>query len=275
MRMLFVGVDLAWGEGTVARLANETGLVCLDESGRVLDARWARGGNDALGCIEDMAGAAEAVLVAVDAPLVVRNRTSLRVCERQVGQRYGRWKVSANATNLDSPRQAGVSLLRDLEAGGFAYSDGFAGPPMSGRHVFECYPYTTIVGAAELGYDTERPRYKRKPKSLTSAQWRPSRAAACDELVRRVARLESVDPPLLIASHPTTAALASSPAPLDDLPYKHREDLLDALICAWTASLWHRHGTDRCQVLGEQDGSARAPTIIAPARPEQRPSAVA
>ena len=54
-------------------------------------------------------------------------------------------------------------------------------------------------------------------------------------------------------------------------PYKHREDLIDALLCAWASSLWDRHGLERCQVLGLPDDEPAA-TIIAPARYEQRMS---
>jgi predicted RNase H-like nuclease len=64
------------------------------------------------------------------------------------------------------------------------------------------------------------------------------------------------------------------PSPDTDLHYKHREDLLDATLCAWTAALWHRHGPARCQVLGADDppgSDGLVATIIAPARPAQRP----
>jgi predicted RNase H-like nuclease len=37
------------------------------------------------------------------------------------------------------------------------------------------------------------------------------------------------------------------------LRYKHREDLIDACLAAWTAALWIERGADRCQVLGEHD----------------------
>lgn len=162
------------------------------------------------------------------------------------------------------------SWLRRLAALGFTYTDGWSGPPTTGRHVFESYPYTTLVGAPEFGYDLERPRYKRKPKALKIARFRPDRAIACDELLQRMARLDGADPPLLLDSHPVSAELIASPSPLEDGPYKHREDLIDALLCAWTASLWHRHKPGRCQVLGAPAGAEPAPTIIAPARPEQR-----
>ena len=67
-----------------------------------------------------------------------------------------------------------------------------------------------------------------------------------------------------------TRKLAEEPSPLDDPPYKHREDLIDAAICAWTGLLWLRHGLQRCQVLGAGDGGTPRATIIAPARPGQR-----
>jgi len=266
----FIGVDLAWAEGSGTRLANETGLAAIAEAGQVIEAGWTRGLDRTLEWITSTAGSAEDVLVAVDAPLVVTNREKQRACEKQVGQRYGAWKVSANSTNLSSPRLAGVELLAQLEWAGFTYANGWAGSPAGGRHVFECYPYTTLVGVAELGYDDERPRYKRKPAAVAAAEWRPLRARECDKLLRHLSRLAMADPPLDLRSHPASAELLEQLSPSADAAYKHREDLIDALISAWTASFWHRHGLDRCQVLGERTGNGPAATIIAPARPEQR-----
>ena len=65
-----------------------------------------------------------------------------------------------------------------------------------------------------------------------------------------------------------TTALLDEKSPIVDSDYKHREDLVDAAICAWTGLLWLRHGLERCQVLGDDDISGA--TIIAPARPSQR-----
>lgn len=152
------------------------------------------------------------MLLLVDASLVVDNPAGQRLCETQVGQRYGRWKVSANTTNVSSPRLAGVTLRQELEASGWAYDDGWNGPPHEGRHLSECYPYTTIVGVERLGYD-ERPRYKRKPRTMPVAEFRPERAAACDELIRRVDGLRDADPPLLLRSHPGTAVLVDESSP--------------------------------------------------------------
>ncbi len=268
----FIGVDLAWGGSNPDKEHNETGVVVVDESGRVLDAGWTRGVDATAQWIQTRAGDGGCVVM-VDAPLVVDNDTKQRVCEREVGQRYGRWKVSANSTNTSSPGQAGVALLAQLEKARWTYDSGVDGPAVAGRAVSECYPYTALVGAAELGYDRERPKYKRKPPTLTVAQWRPERARNCDELSRRLDGLRTAEPPLDLRSHPTTFKLIDEASPFDDRAYKHREDLLDAALAAWTALLWVRKGLDRCQVLGAGEASSerrRVPTIIAPARPEQR-----
>lgn len=269
--MRFLGVDLAWGEGSEDRPANCSGVVALAPSGVILDAGWTLGLDETHAWIERQA--AHDALLLVDAPLVITNLTRQRLADRQVGQCYGRWWVSANSVNLESPRQAGVRLRERLEAVGWSYADGRDGPPSSGRVVSECYPYATIVGVEELGYEDKRPPYKRRPKGMRAAEFFPMRSAACDELIRRVASLAAADPPIDLGSHHRTEELVTEPSPRNSTLYKRREDLLDAALCSWTAAFWHRHGLERCQVLGgiEHDGAGGPiATIIAPARPEQR-----
>jgi predicted RNase H-like nuclease len=266
-----LGVDLAWADATTA---NETGVVAAEPDGTIVAAGWTTGVEETVAWANTYA--TDAAVLFVDAPLVVLNADKQRLCEKQVGQCYGRWKVSANSTNLASPRLAGVRFKRELEACGWIYADGIAGPSRGGRVVSECYPYTTIVGTEELGYENERPLYKRKPKGLSVAAWRPVRAGACDVLIQRVADLRNASPPLDLRSHPVTAQLLDERSPLDDRAYKHREDLIDACLAAWTAALWIQCGADRCQVLGEHDmlvdDRGQHATIIAPARPSQRAS---
>ena len=268
--MRFLGVDLAWREKSAARTAADTGVVALEPSGEIVAADWTVGIAETVEWIEEHA--TKDTLLFVDAPLVVENERGQRPCEKQVGQRYGRWKVSANSTNLGTPRLGGVTLRRTLEELGWRYADGREGPARQGCVVSECYPYTTLVGVPELGYELERPTYKRKPRRLRAAEWRPLRASVCDELIQRIASLWRADPPLELASHPQTRLLIEEPSPLADVRYKRREDLLDAVLCAWTAAYWWRHGATRSQVLGitpEADRAALA-TIIARARSEQR-----
>jgi predicted RNase H-like nuclease len=261
--VLFLGVDLAWGE------VNRSGVAALDAAGRLVDAGWTTG-LDETAAWADRVAAPDALLF-VDAPLVVENPAGMRLCDRQTGQRYGRWWVSANAVNLASPRLAGVRLRERLCAAGWRYSDGREGPPAGGRVLAESYPYATLVGVPELGYD-RRPAYKRAKRGTAAAQAWPVRVAACDELIRRIAALAAFDPPVDLTSHPLTKRLVAEPSPARWRDYKPREDLLDAVICAWAAAYWARHGTAKCQVLGLPDEPPARPcaTIIVPARPEQR-----
>ncbi|WP_144714324.1 DUF429 domain-containing protein [Curtobacterium pusillum] len=271
----YLGVDLAWGLGTDRKPANETGLVAMAEDGTITDAGWARGVDAVTAWIAAHLG--ERSLIAVDASLVVTNPTGIREAERQVGQRYGRWKVAANPTNLASAASAGARLLERLTALGVGYADSTATMrERTGPTVFECYPYTTLVGVEELGYDVERPRYKRLDLKLPPATGRARRAEAFDDLVDRL-RTTPLDPPLLLDTHPLTAGLADASV-LHGPTHKHREDLLDGALCAWTAAFWERHGDDRVQILGADpslpsdplDEAGGRPVIVAPARPSQR-----
>jgi predicted RNase H-like nuclease len=134
--------------------------------------------------------------------------------------------------------------------------------------ISECYPYTTLVGAQEFGLPDERPLYKRKPKKMKAAEFRPIRAHACDGVIARLAALDKAGPRLDIRTHAATRDLIETPSPENDRPYKHREDLIDAAICAWTALLW-QSDSERCSVLGPtlEDHPDPAGTIIGPARP--------
>ncbi|WP_217561229.1 DUF429 domain-containing protein [Streptomyces sp. GbtcB6] len=267
----FIGIDLAWAQSRARAKPNETGVAAIDRHGVVIECGWTCGLEETMSWLARTA-VDGSTLAFVDAPLVVDNPVGQRTCEREVGRRYGRWKVSANSTNQSSPRRAGVLLREWLQESGWIYDDGRSGPPTGDRVFSECYPYTTLVGAAELGYDQERPTYKRRPARVPTAKWRAVRAAECDRLIAHMAGLATTDPPLLLSSHPISRRLLSEPSPHKAADYKHREDLIDALLCAWTAALWSRHGLARCQVLGADNPlpPGQAPTIIAPARPEQR-----
>lgn len=271
--MRFLGVDLAWGKEQVGKRVHDSGVVALDDSGRVVDASWTSGLRETHAWIEEVSQ--RDTLLFIDAPLVVKNVSGQRPCERRVGQCYGRWKVSANTTNLGTAGLAGVSLRKRLEKSGWRYDDGAAGPQKSGLVMSECYPYATLVGAHELGFKVERPAYKqRSPTGLTRLEFMHARAATCDHLIAQLNKLRSADPRLDLLSHPETKKLVKQRSPqTKPVEYKRREDLIDAVICAWTAALWWRFGLERCQVLGLV-ASRRGPhaTIIAPFRPEQRGS---
>src|SRR2546428_13162730 len=106
--MRFVGIDLAWGLGTVARPANRSGVVSLEGNGQINAAGWTVGLDDTLDWIRTVAAGSD-VLLFVDAPLLILNASGQRDCEREAGNRYGAFKASANSPNLASPRKAAVA----------------------------------------------------------------------------------------------------------------------------------------------------------------------
>jgi len=84
MRML--GVDLAWKDGSAGKPANETGVVALESSGKIVAAGWTVGLEETFEWIERWAG--EEASAFVDAPLVVSNPPGTqRLCEREAGRR--------------------------------------------------------------------------------------------------------------------------------------------------------------------------------------------
>ena len=183
----------------MARRAADTGVVALEESGKIVDAGWTVGIDATIEWVERWAETD--TLLFVDAPLVVDNDVGQRACERDVAKRYMYpWKVGANSTNLAKANLGGVTLRLRLEQLGWRYCDGWDRPPTSGRVVSECYPYTTLVGVPELGYDV-RPTYKRKPRGILTREWRSLRATTCDDLIKRIASLAATDPPIDVRSH--------------------------------------------------------------------------
>ncbi|MFT2708667.1 DUF429 domain-containing protein [Clavibacter zhangzhiyongii] len=269
----FLGIDLAWAEGTAARPARETGLACIDDAGRVLALETARGIDEVVAWVARW-GAPGAV-AAVDGPLLVANATGSRLAEKEVASRYGGLGISAYPSNARMPAQGAVALRRRLEDAGWTYDDGSgAARDDAARTMVECYPYTTLVGAPELGFHGMKPRYKRLAPLLPTAERRPHRAAEFRVVLDAVAGLAHADPPLDVDTHPRAAALVADGPAVVERQHKHLEDLLDGLICAWTAAYWARHGTARSQVLGATDPVVdelgRRGTIIAPARPHQR-----
>jgi hypothetical protein len=181
---------------------------------------------------------------------VVASETSQRLRETQAGQGYGRWNVSANTANVHSPRLAGMQFLRlaGLSGGGIFRRQRRVAARRPAR--LGDLPVRHPGRRRGTGYDTERRRCKRTPPHVPAGPGPAERAANCDTLIERPGQLADADPPLLLRSHPVTKDLAGQPPPVSDPACKHREDLIDALLRAWTPSLWARHGFDRYQVLG-------------------------
>ena len=219
-----IGVDLAWGE------RNPSGCAELVWDGGVL--RLAR--LDLLGSIDEIVEWIEplrgAWVVAVDAPLVIRNQTGPRAADEQADEFYGRFHAGAYPANLErfGGDHRGGRLLRALAAtapgGRLVESRGAVGGP---RLVFETYPHIVTV---ELFGLWRIIKYKRGGEVRQREGQRQLAGRIREHLCGTRA-----DPRLRIDD--ALDALLREPDPgLRGKALKDREDKLDGLICAYMAA---------------------------------------
>ncbi|HVN80020.1 MAG TPA: DUF429 domain-containing protein [Terriglobia bacterium] len=94
----FIGVDLGWygkpgGLASIGLTDNKLSLhriTCLELPNEIL--HW----------IESQAGSGDSV-VAVDAPLIIRNHSSIRPAERELNRDFRRFHAGCHAANLGRP----------------------------------------------------------------------------------------------------------------------------------------------------------------------------
>ena len=183
-----IGVDLAWG----ARAW--TGLARLDGDGRLLEAFRVRSDEQIVHHVREWAGAA--ALVAIDAPLIVRNASGARPCERLMGRYFGRFHAAPYPANTENPAfRDGARALRLARALGLEVGPDSTAP----RRAIEVYPHPAIVSLFDL------------PRVLTYKQ-KPGRDLAHlrAELLRLLDLLEGAarhDVPVFVADCPDWLAI--------------------------------------------------------------------
>ena len=213
--MRVVGVDLAWGT------RNCSG-VCIVDDGRVLDSGCLRSDDEITSWIRswDMGE----LLVAFDAPLIVRNRTGRRACETVFS--------SAFATEHAVPYPANLTLLKnDVRAARLARRLKLRMAPETMprrplRAAIEVFPHPALVVFLA--------RAERLPYKAKAGRPLAVRHAAMDELVQGLLDLKRADPPLDVttsAAWPRLAAVERRAVGAAAL--KRLEDELDAYVCAY------------------------------------------
>jgi predicted RNase H-like nuclease len=210
-----IGVDLAWGP------RNCSG-VCATDDGHVLDSACLRSDDEIVAWM--VRWAAGELLVAFDAPLIVRNETGRRACEGVFS--------SAFAAEHAVPYPANLTLLKhDVRAARLAERLGLSVAPDAMlrrpiRAAIEVFPHPALV--VLLGR-SERLPYKAKPgRSLAI------RHAAMAELVQGLLDLKRSEPPLDVTTSPVWRQLAATcEARPSVAALKRLEDELDAYVCAY------------------------------------------
>jgi predicted RNase H-like nuclease len=253
--MHFVGLDLAWGE------KNSTGVAVIDSDGRLLH----------VGAAQDDASIEAAVspyvsndcLVAIDAPLIVKNLTGQRPCETALNHDFHRFDAGAHPANtgkpeFNDPRGARIATALTLDM-----------DPLSGslRRAIEVYPHPATI--VLFGLDKTL-KYKRGPLEVRQ-----------HELLQLMTLIEGLDKatPRLRVNHNVSwvelrrrIAAATRPGQLD-----RDEDPVDAVLCAYVALYWY-HRPEDVTVYGDfATGYIVTPTLppdLAPT-PRRRPAAPA
>jgi histidinol-phosphate phosphatase family protein len=235
----FVGVDLAWSP------RNRSGGVVLSEAGQVLAATATLADDDAIldfitkGIPDGTSG-----LIAINAPLAVPNETGGRPCDRQVTAVFRRFEAApylANRRNLS--RYGGLraeAIRQRLQFLGFRHHP-YIRRQRETRQVVEVFPHPATVSLFQLDRTL---KYKARPGRSYSFRWH--------ELTRlrdSLASLANANPPLRLSPDLATIPIEG----LRGSRFKETEDLLDALVCAYSVRYaWH-HGPRGYAVYGNAD----------------------
>lgn len=226
--MLFVGLDLAWGD------RNPDGVAVLRLRGR--QPEWVAGtrlhGDEALfQWIRQHVPATAEVLVMLDAPVVCPNRTGSRPVDRETHRLFGRFHAGchpANATRCPRPLRVAQRFVDE----GVAIGCDLAGPAPV-RRLIEVYPHVALV--RWLGLDRIL-KYKKGPVASRRREFRRLQSLLGTWLHRHAPGLPV---------HPQVRELLGSPWT------KAAEDQIDALIAA-LVGWWHGHAQGRqTEVLGD------------------------
>jgi predicted RNase H-like nuclease len=239
----FIGVDLGW-------YGKPTGLASVSLDGSDLHLRSVArldSVDEILRWIHAESGSGSAI-AAVDAPLVIRNRTSIRQAERELNADFRRFHAGCHAANLGRPfAEKVISFSRRLEALGFGHGASIT-PRQEGRFQIEVHPHAATVRLFGLDRIV---KYKRGTREQRGRELRRLRSLA-------MAHLPALSPSLSarFPSVPKTGNL------------KPTEDKIDAILCAYIAAHWWVWATKRNRLYGNQEsGYIVVPT---PRQPKAR-----
>ncbi|MDN4172323.1 DUF429 domain-containing protein [Nocardioides sp. SOB77] len=228
--MHHIGIDLAWGE------RQPTGLAVLDEDGVLVHVSAVRTDEE---IAERLAAYVEGpCLVAIDAPLVVRNETGSRPAEKALTKDFRRFEAGCHPSNLskpefrDGPRGARVCKRLGLDL-----------DPRSGRarRAIEVYPHPATI----VLFGLER-TLKYKDKRGRDVELLRGELLTLMTHVEAVVRTEGPD-----GSDSAWAALRRA---VETATRKSQlrvvEDQVDAVVCAYVGRFADLH-PDRTTVYGD------------------------
>ena len=259
--MFHIGVDLAWGT------KRPTGLAVLDGSGRLVHCSSVRSDEEILATLAPYVEGE--CLVALDAPLIVRNATGNRPAEAALNRDFAKFDAGAHPSNTAKPELRGTP-----RGAGLCQAMGLDLNPRSGRtrRALEVYPHPATVALFGLGRTL---KYKNKPgRELDGLR---------AELLTLMAFLEGLggaEPALhLDGRGPGEAGSADGWADLrhqaETATRKSElrvvEDQVDAVVCAYVALFADTRPEETTTYGDLETGYILTPTLPAGLTPSPRP----
>ncbi|WP_198675860.1 DUF429 domain-containing protein [Kribbella monticola] len=240
----FVGVDLAWGQ------RGSTGLAVIDDSGVLREVATRQTDEEILAWLRPWTDGP--CFVAFDAPLIVVNPSGKRLCERLIGQYFGRYGAHCHSANTANPSFAdGSRALRLAEALGLEVDP----TSTSVRRAAEVYPHPALVALFDLPRILQ---YKAKPGRDFNHLYA--------EMLRLAGYLESLadaSPPLHLADNADWQSIRKNlDAATRKVDLKRLEDAIDGVVCAYIAWYATIHPT-RTRTFGHPATG----TILTPVTP--------
>lgn len=234
----FIGVDLAWQSER-----NATGIVVArgeEGAATVIEvASGVRKLNAILSIVERFATAN--TVVAIDAPLIIRNTEGCRPCESAISRRFSAKHASAHSSNLRRyPEPCTHELVRQLECSGFRHHVATK-RRAGGRWFFEVYPHPAHIVLFDLDTIIKYKAKSRRARSVRLSEFK---------------RLQSL---LVSLQHAEPALAPGAASPLLDMDLhelrgqqlKDHEDALDAWFCSYLAMYVWYWGSERNEVVGD------------------------
>lgn len=237
--MRYIGVDLAWGNKA------ETGLAVIDDEGHLLANELLVDLDTIVDFIARHSG--DHCLVGVDAPLVVRNETGHRPCEKALAKR-GTPAYPANRQLFQKIHGCvrGELLVSLLSEAGFVLTDRHPVELADGRFVFEVYP------RAVLNFHAFDPLTGRS----SLAPYKAKRGVSVGDIRKGIAEVRDLlgrlELPLLF----DYAELVRPAGDREIETYSGRQlksvaDLLDALLCAYVVYSARSFGYAGGEIVGD------------------------
>jgi predicted RNase H-like nuclease len=252
----FIGLDMAWRID-----GNHSGIAVME--GDAEQVRLTRVSAD----VTSMAGVVDLIrdhastdtVVAIDAPLVIKNEKGQRDCERLINSHFGRYHAGCHSSNLEHPHTAvGSRVVSALERIGFEHNFALDETKQrSGKWVFEVYPHPAMVQLFSLKRII---RYKKG---------RVGEKRAGLAILRQHLRDLANGSKGLVESTILIEVLGRDLEPLRGEALKRHEDTLDAIFCAYLAwhcwHCWHcwRWGAERNEIFGTlEHGYIVVPKVV-------------